>query len=201
MKDVVNALVVDDPVGEVGVLGDRLASVGFAVSFARDGEEALEAFFRAPPDVVVTGRQVSRSGGLGLVRQIRAVSTVPVVMVTSFGSIPDCEEAFRAGVDRYLLLEGEGRHVGEAVRELVRESADPMSWPSRRRSEAGMTAARMRALAREALREELGRLLILCRGNVAEMARRMGRDRSTVRYHLRRFGMLDGTGDESARVR
>jgi transposase-like protein len=30
-----------------------------------------------------------------------------------------------------------------------------------------------------------------CSGNISEIARRMGRDRSTVRYHLRRFGLLE----------
>ncbi|MFO0689912.1 MAG: hypothetical protein U0900_14540 [Myxococcota bacterium] len=53
-----------------------------------------------------------------------------------------------------------------------------------------VTAAEVRRRARSELAAELERQLVACRGNLAEMARRMGKDRSTIRYHLRRFGML-----------
>ena len=199
MGGIVRALVVDERLDEGRVLGDQLVAAGFLVSFARDRADAFGAILRKPPDIVVTRHHPPRSADLDLVRRIRAVSRVPVVMVTSFGSIPDCEAAFRAGVDRYLLLEAEGGHVGRAASELVRERARPEPDP-RGGSGTGTTADRMRALARQELREELGRLLILCRGNIAEMARRMGRDRSTVRYHLRRFGMLEGSAGNTPRI-
>lgn len=54
-----------------------------------------------------------------------------------------------------------------------------------------LTAAGARLLARRELREELQKQLLDCRGNIAEMARRMGKDRSTIRYHLHRQGMLE----------
>ena len=53
-----------------------------------------------------------------------------------------------------------------------------------------MTAADARRLAERERFERLERLLIETRGNIAEIARRMGKDRSTIRYHLRRYGML-----------
>jgi len=53
-----------------------------------------------------------------------------------------------------------------------------------------VTAAEVRRIARSELEAELARQLVDCRGNLAEVARRMGKDRSTIRYHLRRFGML-----------
>ncbi len=53
-----------------------------------------------------------------------------------------------------------------------------------------MTAEEARNLAERERFEELERLLVETRGNIAEMARRLGKDRSTIRYHLSRFGML-----------
>lgn len=53
-----------------------------------------------------------------------------------------------------------------------------------------MTADEARRLGDQELFDQLERLVIETRGNLAEVARRIGRDRSTVRYHLRRFGML-----------
>ena len=60
-----------------------------------------------------------------------------------------------------------------------------------------MTAADARQLRDRELFDRLERLLIETRGNIAEMGRRMGKDRSTIRYHLRRFGMLGDAGPPS----
>jgi predicted transcriptional regulator len=54
-----------------------------------------------------------------------------------------------------------------------------------------ITTEEARAMRHQELRGLLQRLVVDCRGNIAEIARRMDRDRSTVRYHLRRMGMLD----------
>lgn len=53
-----------------------------------------------------------------------------------------------------------------------------------------MTATQARVMRDRELFDLLERLLFETRGNIAEMARRLGKDRSTVRYHLKRFGML-----------
>lgn len=62
-----------------------------------------------------------------------------------------------------------------------------------------VTMEEARAQGRRELFERLEALLVETRGNVAEMARRLGKDRSTVRYHLRRFGMLGETRGRGAR--
>jgi DNA-binding NtrC family response regulator len=184
-------LVVDDLAEAREILGDRLSAVGFTISYAQDGLDALNAFAREGPDLIMTDWQMPRLNGLGLLRRIREISNVPVVMITAFGSIPDCEEALRVGADRYLQFRRDLDRVGDVARELLRTSTP-------RDRDAGrpglmpreMTAAEARLLAQRELREELQKHLVDCRGNIAEMARRMGRDRSTIRYHLRRMGML-----------
>ncbi|GEM_PF-6350870 len=60
-----------------------------------------------------------------------------------------------------------------------------------------ITAERARQLAKRDFARRLEGLLLETGGNVAEVARRLGKDRSTVRYHLRRLGML-GAGDAPA---
>jgi DNA-binding NtrC family response regulator len=138
------------------------------------------------PDLIVTDCQMPRLDGIGLLRQIREFSDVPVIIMTAFASIADCEKAIRLGANRYLQFRRDLDGVGSVACELVGSS----------RAERGltglpdMTARRARSMAREELRGELEILLLDCRGNIAEMARRMGRDRSTIRYHLSRLGML-----------
>lgn len=207
------ALVVVDPAEAQKSLGDRLAAAGFEITYARDGLEAFNAFVGRRVDLIVTDWQMPGLNGIGLVRRIRKISNVPVVMITAFGSIPDCEEAMRVGVDRYLQFGRDLDRVGEIARELMRHPRAGPPTPkrmngspernfqasevrSRRFDLARMTASEARLLARRELREELQRHLFECRGNVAEMARRMGKDRSTIRYHLRRLELLrPATGD------
>lgn len=193
------ALVVDDPTEARRRIGDRLAAVGFEIAYADDGLDAFSTFVRHRSNLIVTDRQMPRLNGIGLVRRIREISDVPVVMITAEGSIPDCEEAMRVGVDRYLQFGRDLDRVGEIARELIQHHALRALALKRAGGlprhfhfdRAGMTASGARSLARRELREELERHLFECGGNIAEVARRMGKDRSTIRYHLRRLEMLE----------
>lgn len=180
------ALVVDDLPYARKAVGEQLSRVGFDLYYAEDGFAALAVFGKVQLDLIVTDCQMPRLDGLGLLRRVREVSDVPVVMITAFASISDCEEAIRLGANRYLQFRRDLDGVGSVACELVGGSPSKGGL----RKLAVMTAGRARSLAREELRGELERLLVECRGNVAEMARRMGRDRSTIRYHLRQLGML-----------
>jgi DNA-binding NtrC family response regulator len=213
-------LVVDDPAGARKRVVDRLVAAGFEIAYAKDGLDAIEMFECHPVDLVVTDWRMPRLNGLGLVRRLREVSDVPVVMITAFGSIPDCEQAIRVGADRYLEFERDLDRVGEIACELVQcriargpvwirdgmqagprerglnahqpgAEADPLG-----RHVIWITASEARSLARREFRDELQRHCFECRGNVSEMARRMGKDRSTIRYHLRRFDMLESKSAE-----
>lgn len=191
------ALVVDDLAEGRLVLSERLVAAGFAVEAASDGVEAYRTFQCAEPDVIVTDAEMPRLNGLALVRRVRAVSDVPIVVITAYASIPHCEEALRIGADRYLQLRRDLDRVGDVARELVAASGPPpleerpVGSEAPARDRTAMTAEEARRLARRELRRELERQVVLCRGNIAEIARRMGRDRSTIRYHLRRLGLLD----------
>jgi CheY-like chemotaxis protein len=222
MRSRAHALVVDDLAESRLVLAERLAAADFEVETAADGLAAVDAFRRAGHDLVVTDVRMPRLNGIGLVRRIRETSSVPIVVVTAYPSVPDCEEALRVGADRYLQLRRDLERVGRIARELLANSRcrrPPASGAElRHAAENGhgtarhggaleppvITAEEARRLGRRELRRELERQVVACRGNIAEIARRMGRDRSTIRYHLRRLGLLDPgvtERDEAARWR
>jgi len=180
-------LVVGDADGGQGPLGIGLVEAGFRIQVARDASEALARVVRQPPDLVVTLDERSRLDGIELVRRLRETSNVPVVIVSAEGSIAKCEEAMRVGANRFLQKCCDLDRVGDVARELVQQ----MSGGSARRRAPTLTATEARLMRDHELFELLQRLLFETRGNIAEMARRMGKDRSTVRYHLKRFGMLD----------
>ena len=182
------ALVVGTPAEVAGTLASCLAGAGFAVRTCPDGQAALESFVRELPDLIVTQDRLAGFDGLELAERVRELSDVPLVLVASTDEPEQRDRALRLGVDH--VLTGPEEHA--ILPRLAAELARPIR-PSRR---PRLTAAHVRRVARSALQAELARLLVECRGNLAEMARRMGRDRSTVRYHLRRFGMLvEETGE------
>jgi DNA-binding NtrC family response regulator len=184
------ALVVDDLEAAREILGRRLAEAGFEIAYAADGLDALGYFVRAEPDLIVTDFQMPRLDGIGLIERVRETSDIPVVMITAFASIPACERAMRAGADRYLQFRPDLDRVASVARELVLLRSDLKRPPS---LETRLTAEEARRAGRRERRDELQRLLVECRGNIAEVARRMGKDRSTIRYHLGRLGLLDST--------
>lgn len=175
------ALVVEASLPEgVPSIAARLAESGFEVRACNDGRVAFESFIRELPDLIVTREQVGGVDGLELARRVREVSCIPVVLVDPVAPIGRRERALQIGVDRVVSEPGELEELPGIALELM---GHPKPAPL-------LTAAHVRRIARSELRAELARLLVECRGNLAEMARRMGKDRSTVRYHLRRFGML-----------
>jgi len=196
------ALVVDDLESGRMIVGRGLIDAGFEISYACDGVEAMVRLRETQPDVIVSDFQMPRLDGLQLLQRVREVSDVPFVMITVYGSIPDCERAMRQGADRFLQFARDSERVGEVARALVeaaRERAGAVHGSGGKLPEVApiddprrvpCTAEEARARVQRELQHELQRLVVECRGNIAEMARRLGRDRSTVRYHLRRLGLL-----------
>lgn len=191
----VRILVVDDGRGVSRGVAERLAHAGCVVRVCPDAGAVLRAFVQDLPDLILAFEESTPETGLELARRVRELSDVPICLLSNevFASIE--EPARRIGVDCL----GAAELAREGFVERVLALAGPVFERSPHRR---LTAARVRRLARSELRAELESLLVECRGNLAEMARRMGKDRSTIRYHLRRFGMLaDDVADWTGRHR
>lgn len=178
------ALIVDDSADGRRTLSRELQDAGFVVSYANDGFEALIRLREEPFDLVVTDFQMPGMDGVALLKSIRESSDVPVIVISAVGTIPICEEAMLEGAERFLQLSRDIDQLGEIAQGLLDRS---------HRGEIARVAsaeeARSRADAR--FREQLQGLLAECDGNLSEMSRGTGRDRKTLRYHLRRFGLIE----------
>ena len=180
------ALVVDDTAEARTLLHEKLAACGFRVAQARDAFHALERLPEIAPDLVVTDLRMPGQDGIDLVRRIREFSDVPIIVITAYPSVPTCESAMRGGAQRFLRWRHDLDRLGEVATELLRTRG------SRKADGPGVrdvAAARMRR--QRELRDHLERLLAECQGNIARMANRLGRDRATVVYHLRKFGLFE----------
>jgi two-component system response regulator HydG len=96
-------LVVDDEPSARTGLEKLLASEGYRVWGAANGEAALERVDEVAPDVVITDLKMPGMDGLELLDRLRARDhTLPVLVVTAFGEVASAVAAMRRGAEDYL---------------------------------------------------------------------------------------------------
>lgn len=97
-------LVVDDsPIDRQLVGGLLKQETDWAVEFAEDGSEALDAVRRSPPDLIVTDLQMPGLNGLELVAAVRkSFAQVPIILMTGKGTEEIAVEALHAGAASYV---------------------------------------------------------------------------------------------------
>jgi two-component system KDP operon response regulator KdpE len=95
-------LLVDDEPQITRVLRRSLAGHSYDVQVAGGGEEALATFKVWKPDVIVTDLAMPNMGGLELCRRLRAISAVPIIVLSVKGEERTKVEALDAGADDYV---------------------------------------------------------------------------------------------------
>ena len=95
-------LVVDDEPQIARVLRTGLKTHGYDVRVAADGVSALETFDDWHPDLVVTDLAMPNLDGLELCRRLRAVSQLPIIVLSVRGEEKTKVEALDAGADDYV---------------------------------------------------------------------------------------------------
>jgi two-component system, chemotaxis family, sensor kinase CheA len=114
-------LVVDDSPIVRDLLTELLSSVGLEVRSAGDGAAALAALDEAAVDLIVCDVEMPVMDGFELLRRLRdRADRVPVVMVTTRGSVADRSMAASLGADALIVKsEFENAHLLETVRRFV----------------------------------------------------------------------------------
>ncbi|HEY5436162.1 MAG TPA: response regulator transcription factor [Candidatus Limnocylindrales bacterium] len=95
-------LVIDDDRSLVELLSDYLGRLGHEVQGTGDGHAGLEALAASEPDLVLLDVTMPGLDGWQVLARIRAVSTVPVVMLTARGDEPEVLRGFAGGADDYV---------------------------------------------------------------------------------------------------
>jgi two-component system response regulator RegX3 len=131
-------LVVEDEDSFVDALTVGLQREGFRVQVARDGAEALELFDLVEPDLVLLDLMLPRISGVDVCRQLRARSTVPIIMVTAKSSEIDTVVGLEVGADDYVSKPYRMRELVARMRAALRRApADDALAPSEDALEVG----------------------------------------------------------------
>ncbi|MDX6694593.1 MAG: two-component system, OmpR family, operon response regulator KdpE [Blastocatellia bacterium] len=120
-------LVVDDEQQITLVLRSGLTKHGYDVRVAAEGEAALELFQLWPPNLVVTDLSMPNMGGLELCRRLRAISKVPIIVLSVKGEESVKIEALDAGADDYVTKPFGMGELLARVRATLRRSPDGAS--------------------------------------------------------------------------
>ncbi|HSL55719.1 MAG TPA: response regulator transcription factor [Pyrinomonadaceae bacterium] len=102
MTDQPRILVVDDEPQLTRVLRTGLKSRGYDVRAAADGLAGFEAFNDWHPDLVITDLAMPNVDGLELTRRLRAISQVPIIVLSAKGEEKTKVEALDLGADDYV---------------------------------------------------------------------------------------------------
>ena len=116
-------LVVDDEPQITRVLRTVLTSEGYQVRTAGEGETALSSFTEWHPELVITDLFMPRMDGLELCKRIRAVSTVPIIVLSVKGEERTKVEALDSGADDYVTKPFGSDELMARVRAALRRAS------------------------------------------------------------------------------
>ncbi|HEY5487663.1 MAG TPA: response regulator transcription factor [Candidatus Limnocylindrales bacterium] len=115
-------LVVDDERTLRETLAESLETEGFVVVQAADGREAVNAFRRSHPDLILLDLMLPELSGTEVCRIIRSESGVPILMLTAKNAELDKVVGLELGADDYVTKPFSFRELLARIRALLRRS-------------------------------------------------------------------------------
>lgn len=117
-------LVVDDDADMLRLLTMRLTAAGYRVSAVSSAEAALSQLDIERPQLVLSDVRLPGKDGLALFDEIRSQHpSLPVILLTAHGTIPDAVEATERGVFTYLTKPFDGKGLLDKIAQALALSA------------------------------------------------------------------------------
>jgi two-component system response regulator GlrR len=117
-------LLVDDDPDLLQLISLRLTATGYLVQTAESAEQALGQLAVRRPHLVITDLRMAGMDGMQLFERIHATQpTLPVIILTAHGNIPDAVAATRRGVFGFMPKPFEAKELLAQVAQAIRLSA------------------------------------------------------------------------------
>ena len=114
-----HVLIVEDEEFVLALMGAYLRDAGFKISLAANGREMLALIDKEKVDLILLDLGLPDEDGLVLTRQIRARSTVPIIVLTGRTGQEDRLAALELGADDYLTKPCDPREIVLRVHNLL----------------------------------------------------------------------------------
>jgi two-component system, NtrC family, response regulator GlrR len=146
-------LLVDDDKDLLQLIAMRLTAAGYAVTAVESGEAALAALAVSRPQVVVTDLRMQGMDGMALFDAIHRDSpSLPVLILTAHGTIPEAVTATRRGVFSFLTKPFEPKVLLDTVADAMRLSSPRLGDMEEWRAELITRSSAMEDLLAQARR-------------------------------------------------
>lgn len=123
-------LLVEDEESLAEPLAFLLGKEGFDVVWAADGAQALVEFEAHDIDIVLLDLMLPGMSGTDVCKQLRAISSVPVIMVTARDSEIDKVVGLELGADDYVTKPYSSRELIARIRAVLRRGGDTEEIPA-----------------------------------------------------------------------
>lgn len=121
-------LIVDDYPDAVDIWGLFLGSLGYRVSTASNGVEALDQAQRLLPDLIVLDLELPQLSGVDVARQLRAnpeTHDIPLIAATGYSHASQLERAREAGIDRVVIKPCDPDRLVNEIERLLNSAVIP----------------------------------------------------------------------------
>ncbi|MFF2178747.1 response regulator [Lysinibacillus sp. NPDC058147] len=115
-------LVVEDEYAISQVLKAYLRKVGYDVMQCFNGSQALDIFQEVQPDLVLLDIMLPEKNGWLILKEIRGISSCPVIMLTALGDVNYRLEGFNQGADDYIAKPFIADEVVARVKAVLRRA-------------------------------------------------------------------------------
>ena len=113
-------LIVDDDSNICDLLKLYFENEGYEVKTANDGVEGVNFFKIYQPDIVLLDIMLPRKDGWQVCREIREMSSKPIIMITAKGEVIDKVLGLEMGADDFVVKPFEMKELSARVRAVLR---------------------------------------------------------------------------------
>ena len=118
-------LVIDDDRNILAIIEMYLRKAGYEVTCVERGDEALQAFRRVQPALVVLDVMLPGMDGWEVLDKFRQESDVPVIMLTAKGDTLDRIQGLDLGADDYIVKPFDAKELLARIKAVLRRSSLP----------------------------------------------------------------------------
>ncbi len=115
-------LVVDDDINICDAIRVYLENEGYEVKLANDGAEGVSYFKMYEPDLVLLDIMLPKKDGWQVCREIREVSSKPIMMITAKGEVFDKVLGLELGADDFLVKPFDMKELSARIKAVLRRS-------------------------------------------------------------------------------
>jgi two-component system, OmpR family, response regulator len=130
MTPMPHLLIVDDDEDILSLLTDFFRKHSHTVTVAADGATMFAALERHSIDLVILDVMLQREDGFSLCQRLRALSRVPIIMLTAVSDHTDRTVGLELGADDYVTKPFDQRELLARVKAVLRRTTDTLGAPA-----------------------------------------------------------------------